>query len=249
MHIAGCVGHVSFSATLGGRALNISPAAPGPAPQGNVSVEKDVLYADRAKFFPWRPRLWMAAYDILIYSAVAQALMLAWALLSPLTAGTQPIIWGESAGGGCARCCGAARQAAAAGRPGGGRTRSASVRSTMCNAFVRSCVAAVGGWVGGRVGGRTVGRPGCWQRLPSMCLPAPLRVPAAAIAGAVGNVVKQNRLYPVPKGGPDSPPDEKKQGEAPACSGQTLRGVSGFGAPTAHGRQAGTSAGPRADGC
>lgn len=60
-----------------------------------MSVEKDVLYADRAKFFPWRPRLWMAARDILLYSAVAQALMLAWALLSPLTAGTQPIIWCE----------------------------------------------------------------------------------------------------------------------------------------------------------
>jgi len=56
-------------------------------------VEKDVLYADRAKFFPWRPRLWLAAYDILLYSALAQALMLAWALLSPLTAGTQPVIW------------------------------------------------------------------------------------------------------------------------------------------------------------
>ncbi|EFN52222.1 hypothetical protein CHLNCDRAFT_139072 [Chlorella variabilis] len=95
--------------------------------KGNVSVEKDVLYADRAKYFPWRPRLWMAAYDILLYSALAQALMLAWALLSPLTAGTQPVIW-------------------------------------------------------------------------------------SAIAGAVGNIIKQNRLYPVPKGGPDSPPDEKKQG-------------------------------------
>ncbi|KAI7841013.1 hypothetical protein COHA_005241 [Chlorella ohadii] len=95
--------------------------------KGGVSVEKDVLYADRARYFPWRPRLWMAAYDILMYSAVAQALMLAWALLSPLTAGTQPVIW-------------------------------------------------------------------------------------SAIAGAVGNIIKQNRLYPVPKGGPDSPPDEKKQG-------------------------------------
>lgn len=46
--------------------------------------------------------------------------------------------------------------------------------------------------------------------------PPPLgRLRAAAIAGAVGNVVKQNRLYPVPKGGPDSPPDEKKQGKPP----------------------------------
>ncbi|KAL4446293.1 hypothetical protein ABPG77_003100 [Micractinium sp. CCAP 211/92] len=103
--------------------LSMHPTA---APR-RATVEKDVLYADRAKLFPWRPRLWMAARDILLYSAIAQALMLAWALLSPLTAGTQPIIW-------------------------------------------------------------------------------------SAIAGAVGNVVKQNRLYPVPKGGPDSPPDEKKQG-------------------------------------
>ena len=60
-----------------------------------MSVEKEVLYADRAKYFPWRPRLWMAAKDILLYSALAQALMLAWGLLSPLTAGTQPVIWGE----------------------------------------------------------------------------------------------------------------------------------------------------------
>lgn len=70
-----------------------SSCAPPSILQGNVSVEKDVLYADRATFFPWRPRLWMAATDILLYSALAQALMLAWALLSPLTAGTQPVIW------------------------------------------------------------------------------------------------------------------------------------------------------------
>ncbi len=87
-------------------ALLFLPCAPRPfsyppnclallARQGNVSVEKDVLYADRAKYFPWRPRLWMAAYDILLYSALAQALMLAWALLSPVTAGTQPVIWCE----------------------------------------------------------------------------------------------------------------------------------------------------------
>lgn len=61
--------------------------------KGNISVEKDVLYADRAKFFPWRPRLWLAAYDILLYAAIAQALMAAWALLTPGTAGTQPVIW------------------------------------------------------------------------------------------------------------------------------------------------------------
>ena len=47
---------------------------PFPAtPQGGATVEKEILYADRARYFPWRPRLWMAAYDILAYSAVAQA--------------------------------------------------------------------------------------------------------------------------------------------------------------------------------
>ena len=44
------------------------------------------------------------------------------------------------------------------------------------------------------------------------CAPTPPALPAAAIAGAVGNNVKQNRINPVPKGGPDAPPDEKKQG-------------------------------------
>ncbi len=43
-----------------------------------MSVEKDVLYADRARYFPWRPRLWMAAYDILMYSAVAQVRAHGW---------------------------------------------------------------------------------------------------------------------------------------------------------------------------
>ena len=62
---------------------------------GGGGVEKEVLYADRARYFPWRPRLWMAARDILLYSAIAQALLLAWALLTPLTAGSQPVIWGE----------------------------------------------------------------------------------------------------------------------------------------------------------
>jgi hypothetical protein len=71
-----------------------------------VSVEKEVLFADRARYFPWRPRLWMAAYDIMLYSAAAQALMLAWALLSPMTAGTQPVIWCKrgAAGGRALRC-------------------------------------------------------------------------------------------------------------------------------------------------
>lgn len=46
--------------------------------------------------------------------------------------------------------------------------------------------------------------------------------PAAALAGAVGNIIKQNRLYPVPKGGPDSPPDEKKQGARGSVEGAAV---------------------------
>ncbi|KAL4854407.1 hypothetical protein ACK3TF_004916 [Chlorella vulgaris] len=141
--------------------------------KGNVSVEKDVLYADRAKYFPWRPRLWMAAKDILLYSALAQALMLSWALLSPLTAGTQPVIWCEWCRLGVVimfyhllECC------------------------TFCGRLPKLMTPVVGIY-----------------SVACVMFDA-----AAAIAGGAGNIVKQNRLYPVPKGGPDFPPDEKKQG-------------------------------------
>lgn len=66
--------------------------------QGKVEVNKDVLYADRARYFPWRPRFAPADKDILLYSGIAQAVLLAWALLTPLTAGTQPVVWGETLG-------------------------------------------------------------------------------------------------------------------------------------------------------
>ena len=64
--------------------------------QGNTSVDKNVLYADRARFFPWRPRLFFAERNVIIYAGVAQAVLLAWALLSPMTAGTQPVVWCKS---------------------------------------------------------------------------------------------------------------------------------------------------------
>lgn len=61
--------------------------------QGNTSVDKNVLYADRARFFPWRPRVFFAERQVMLYAGVAQAVLLAWALLSPMTAGTQPVVW------------------------------------------------------------------------------------------------------------------------------------------------------------
>ena len=61
--------------------------------QGNVKVDKSILYADKAVYFPWRPRLWLAARKLILYQAIAQGLALAWALLTPATAGTQPVIW------------------------------------------------------------------------------------------------------------------------------------------------------------
>lgn len=60
---------------------------------GAAPVDKSVQYADRARYFPWRPRLWLAERTVILYTGIAQALLLAWALLSPMTAGTQPVVW------------------------------------------------------------------------------------------------------------------------------------------------------------
>jgi len=61
--------------------------------QGNAPVDKNILYADRARYFPWRPRIFFAEKTVILYSGIAQAVLLAWALLSPVTAGTQPVVW------------------------------------------------------------------------------------------------------------------------------------------------------------
>lgn len=72
----------------------LPPPAPGQL-QGNTAVDKGVLYADKARYFPWRPRVYRADNQLIMYAGAAQLVMLAWALLSPLTAGTQPVIWCE----------------------------------------------------------------------------------------------------------------------------------------------------------
>ncbi|KAK9916355.1 hypothetical protein WJX75_001678 [Coccomyxa subellipsoidea] len=60
--------------------------------QGGVTVEKDVRYADRAVYFPWRPRFYRAGKDVVLYSGIAHAVMAAWGLLLQASAGTQPIV-------------------------------------------------------------------------------------------------------------------------------------------------------------
>ena len=62
---------------------------------GAASVDKSILYADRARYVPWRPRVFLADRTLALYSGIAQAVLLAWALLSPATAGTQPVVWCE----------------------------------------------------------------------------------------------------------------------------------------------------------
>lgn len=78
---------------------------------------------------------------------------------------------------------------------------------------------------------------------PVPCLPRRTPpCPAAAIAGAVGGVIKQNRINPVPKGGPDAPPDEKKQGGSAVLAAWLL---AAFQPPLAASRAGARTASPR----
>lgn len=47
------------------------PPAPSSGPQGTAKVDKSILYADKAVYFPWRPRLWLAARNLILYQARA----------------------------------------------------------------------------------------------------------------------------------------------------------------------------------
>ncbi|KAK9845608.1 hypothetical protein WJX84_010975 [Apatococcus fuscideae] len=55
-------------------------------------VSKQVKFADRPAFFPWRPRRYNAEKRIMSGTGVAYALLAAWGLMLPLTAGTRPVI-------------------------------------------------------------------------------------------------------------------------------------------------------------
>ncbi|DBA99510.1 hypothetical protein WJX82_000233 [Trebouxia sp. C0006] len=67
--------------------------------QGGVSVAKEVKYADKAQYLPWRPRAYRADNKLLLYSGIVQALLAAWALLLSVTAGTQPVVASAVVGG------------------------------------------------------------------------------------------------------------------------------------------------------
>jgi DNA polymerase delta subunit 1 len=58
---------------------------------GGTSVPKEVKYADRAVYFPWRPRKFVAEARFIQIVGAVQLLLAAWALLSSVSAGTQPL--------------------------------------------------------------------------------------------------------------------------------------------------------------
>ena len=139
--------------------------------QGNTSVDKNVLYADRARYFPWRPRIFLAERQVILYAGISQAVLLAWALLSPLTAGTQPVVW--------------------------------------CTFF--SCFSFFS-----------------YTQIDTFTHPTPT-LSTAAIAGAVANVYKQNRINPPPARGMELSEEERKQGGKNIIRGAFLAFLATFG--------------------
>ena len=71
---------------------NNSAIDPQTASQGQVKVDKEILYADRAQFLPWRPRLYPAAQKMVTYSALAQACIIGYGFIS--NAFPIPVIYG-----------------------------------------------------------------------------------------------------------------------------------------------------------
>ncbi|CAL5225652.1 g8510 [Coccomyxa viridis] len=67
--------------------------------KGGVEVAKDIRFADKAVYFPWRPRRHNADQKIILYTAVAYAVMAAWSIFTQTTAGTQPLIASTIIGG------------------------------------------------------------------------------------------------------------------------------------------------------
>ncbi|KAK9810781.1 hypothetical protein WJX73_006691 [Symbiochloris irregularis] len=68
--------------------------------QGGGAVAQEVRFADKAQYFPWRPKRYAAGRNFTLIVGAIQALMIAWCVLSPLTAGTQPLVTSAAVGAG-----------------------------------------------------------------------------------------------------------------------------------------------------
>ncbi|CAD7700109.1 unnamed protein product [Ostreobium quekettii] len=56
------------------------------------SVDRDVRFADKAVYLPWRPRLAVAPLNLLMADAAIHLVLLCWAVVLSTTAATQPLI-------------------------------------------------------------------------------------------------------------------------------------------------------------
>ncbi|GMH38980.1 hypothetical protein BSKO_06878 [Bryopsis sp. KO-2023] len=60
--------------------------------QGGASVPKDIAFADKAVYLPWRPRWCPGPTKLALIAVALNGLLLAWALIFTTTAATQPLI-------------------------------------------------------------------------------------------------------------------------------------------------------------
>eukprot|EP00891_Asterochloris_glomerata_P002534 jgi/Astpho2/2534/Aster-04248 len=63
-----------------------------PAKGGGKDVAKEIRFADKPQYLPWRPRRYNADKQLTLYVGIGQALLLAWAVLTPMSAGNQPTV-------------------------------------------------------------------------------------------------------------------------------------------------------------
>lgn len=59
---------------------------------GGKDVAKEIRFADKPQYLPWRPRRYNADKQLTLYVGIGQALLLAWAVLTPMSAGNQPTV-------------------------------------------------------------------------------------------------------------------------------------------------------------
>lgn len=61
--------------------------------QGGMKVDKEVAYADRAVYFPWRPRLCVDERKAILRNLAASAVIAAWIFFFADTSFTQPLLF------------------------------------------------------------------------------------------------------------------------------------------------------------